>query len=283
MYICGLLQPLVFRLCTELALVLVSGRIHFMICDLQKASLWKRISSFLFDIIMLFVVAVGMALVVSVIIGYDKQMDKAKAYQTEYESKYGIDINISTEDYNNLSEEERVKYDEAEQAFSTDGRVLKVYDMMFNMSLIIVTLGFLLAYLILEWVVPLIFKDGRTLGKKFFGLGVIRTNTVRAKPSVLFVRMLLGKFTIETMVPAYIIIMMFFGVLNAAIALFIILGIIILQIIVMCTTKTNSLIHDLISDTVVVDMSTQMVFDSEEEMIEYKKKIHAEEVSRAKY
>lgn len=263
--------------------LLVSGRIHFMICDLQKASLWKRISAFLFDIIMLFVVAVGMALVVSVVIGYDKQMDKAKAYQTEYESKYGIDINISTEDYNNLSEDERVKYDEAEEAFSNDGRVLKVYDMMFNMSLIIVTLGFLLAYLILEWIVPFIFKDGRTLGKKFFGLGVIRTNSVRAKPSVLFVRMLLGKFTIETMVPVYLLVMMFFGVLNVAIGLFVVLGILILQIVVMCATKTNSAIHDLLSDTVVVDMSTQMVFESEEAMIEYKKRIHAEEASRAKY
>lgn len=254
-----------------------------MICDIQKASFWKRISSFLFDIIMLFVVAVGMALLVSVVIGYDKQMDKAKAYKAEYESKYGIDIDISTEDYNKLSEAEREEYDKAEMAFSSDGRVIHVYDMMFNMSLIIVTAGFLLAYLILEWVVPLIFKDGRTLGKKFFGLGVIRTNSVRAKSSVLFVRMLLGKFTIETMVPVYIIIMIFFGVLNVVIGTFVIIGLIILQIVVLCATKTNSAIHDLISDTVVVDMSTQMVFETEQDMIEYKKKIHAEEVSKAKY
>ena len=41
--------------------------------------------------------------------------------------------------------------------------------------------------------------------------------------------------------------------------------------------------HCLLSDTVVVDMSSQLIFESEQAMIDYKKKLHEEEVARAKY
>ena len=52
----------------------------------------------------------------------------------------------------------------------------------------------------------------------------------------------------------------------------------ILQIGVMIATQTNSSIHDLLSDTVVVDFASQQIFDSEEELIAYKQKKHEEEV-----
>ena len=42
-----------------------SGKEHCMILDLQKASMWKRISAFLFDGILLSIVAVLFALVLS--------------------------------------------------------------------------------------------------------------------------------------------------------------------------------------------------------------------------
>ena len=42
-----------------------------MICDLQKASLLKRASAFLLDIILLIVLATGVGLLVSVITGFD--------------------------------------------------------------------------------------------------------------------------------------------------------------------------------------------------------------------
>ena len=51
-----------------------------------------------------------------------------------------------------------------------------------------------------------------------------------------------------------------------------------LQIILMITTQTNSCIHDVLAKTVAVDMASQMIFDSEEQMIAYKNKVHAEKV-----
>ena len=53
----------------------------------------------------------------------------------------------------------------------------------------------------------------------------------------------------------------------------------VLQIGVMIATKTNSSIHDLLSDTVVVDFACQQIFDTEEELIAYKQAQHEKEVN----
>ena len=72
----------------------------------------------------------------------------------------------------------------------------------------------------------------------------------------------------ETMVPVLLVLMLFFGMLGGVGV--ITLGLFgILQIVVMIVTQTNSSIHDLLSDTVVVDMASQMIFDTDEERIAY--------------
>ena len=94
--------------------------------------------------------------------------------------------------------------------------------------------------------------------------------------------MLFGKFTIETVLPLFVVIMMFFGIVGI-VGPIVILGLGLLELIAICVTRTNSAIHDLISDTCVVDLSTQMVFESEQALIDYKKKIHEEEVANSPY
>ena len=138
----------------------------------------------------------------------------------------------------------------------------------------------LIAFLILEFIVPLLFKNGQTLGKKIFGIAVIRVDGVRIPTFQLFVRAVLGKYTIETMVPLFIIMLFLMGTLGIM-GPIVILLLIVLQIVVMVVSKTNSPIHDLLAVTAVVDINTQMIFDSTAEMIEYKKK-RAEQEALAK-
>ena len=59
--------------------------------------------------------------------------------------------------------------------------------------------------------------------------------------------------------------------------------ILLLQLICMITSGSNSLIHDYLAHTVVVDMESQMIFDSEQDLIEYTKRIHAEKASKQVY
>ena len=53
----------------------------------------------------------------------------------------------------------------------------------------------------------------------------------------------------------------------------------VLQIGVMIYTKTNSSIHDLLSDTVVVEYASQQIFETEEDLIAYKKAEHEKMVN----
>lgn len=60
--------------------------------DLQKASMLKRASAWLLDVILLSVLATGFALLLSAAFGYDNYNDNLQRYYTEYEQLYGIDL-----------------------------------------------------------------------------------------------------------------------------------------------------------------------------------------------
>ena len=253
-----------------------------MIYDLQKASMWKRASAFLFDFIILGILVVGLATVMSSAIGYDSYMGKVDEAYAAYESQYGIDFEISQDDFNKLSKEEQDNWWKAYEALIADKDAMYAYNMVVNMTMVIATLSFLLSFVILEFAIPMLLKNGQTLGKKIFGIGVMRVDGVKVVGPLMFIRTVLGKFTIETMIPIFIIMMIFFGSLGLEGT--IILGLILLvQIILMIATHTNSMIHDVLAKTVVVDVASQMIFDSEEDMIAYKEKKHAEQAARQAY
>ncbi len=247
--------------------------------SLQKAGVLKRFSAYLCDIILLFIIIVGVAALLSFALGYDNYSDKLDELSEKYQAEYGIDIN---KDYDSLTPEEKAVYDAADKAFGADPEVAYNYQMMINLSLIIVTFSVLLAYVILEFIVPLIFKNGQTLGKKVFGIGVMRVDGVRITTPILFIRTILGKFTIETMIPVLMIMMLYFGAIGMT-GIIVTALIVIFNIGLIVATKTNSAIHDALSQTVTVDMTSQLIFNSTEEMIEYKQRIHAEEANKASY
>ena len=248
-----------------------------MIYDLQKGNIWKRISAFLLDVILLSILAVGSAFLISVITGYDKKNAAFNEIRDGIAEKHGI--NVSEEEYNAYTDEQKADFEvrraAADEEINANAEAMRLYSLLINLMLIMVTGGVLLSYLVLEFVVPLLFRNGQTLGKKVFGLAVMRTNGVKVNGPVMFIRTVLGKFAVETMIAAYIIIMFVFG--KADILLLILLALIpIVNIILLIVTKTNSMLHDLLAGTVVVDFASQMIFDSEEEMIEYKTRVHSE-------
>lgn len=253
-----------------------------MMYDLQKASVGKRISAALFDFILLATLAVAIAFLISVIVGYDNHTEKLEALQEQYEQAYGVDFDIKQEEYNKLSEEDRQYLDDAYAAFGKDEEVAYIYTLLTNLMLVMTSLSIFLSYLILEFSVPLFFGNGQTLGKKIFGIGVMRTEGIRLDMRAHFIRILLGKYTVETMVPILMLFLIWFG--NMALTgVIVIAGIFILEIYTIVSTKTNSAIHDLFSDTVTVDIQSQMIFESREELIAYKERIAAERAERSPY
>lgn len=246
-----------------------------MILNIQKASISKRISAFLFDIIIIAIIAVGIAVIISTIVGYDKQVDLLDNFYSEYEEKYSIDTNISADEYNSMSDDERERYDEASRLFSEDERVIKQFSLLMNLTVIVTSISIFVAFFISEFIVPLFLKNGQTLGKKIFGVAVMRIDGVKISAFQLFVRSILGKYTVETMIPVFLLLMIYFEVIGFVGAFAIIL-ILLLQVIFVIATRTNSSLHDMLAVTVAVDMASQMIFDSKEQKEIYIAKISAE-------
>lgn len=250
----------------------------------QKANLWKRLSAWLLDTVLAITIAMGVAALLSTVLGYDKLSEPLVEIYTEYQDTYGVDLGISADEYNKLSEEDKAKYDEAIKAFNEDENARAVYaavsEKLFSLTLVMLTVGSLVGIMAMHFIVPLFFKNGKTLGKKMFGLAVVRSNCVKVSNKVLFIRALFGQYTIETAFP--LALLLYFGVtLNVgSVTVLLLLA---LQIGVTIATKNNSTIHDLLADTVVVDAASQRIFDTQEEFEEYIKEQKRIEAQKAEY
>ena len=266
-----------------------------MIYDLQKANFFKRISAFLLDLILIAILFTAGMLIISGLVDYDSNLtgleERLTAIQdkhniTAIEEQYKVSFNeyqyMLPEEVEVLPENVKLAFDACKEEMNTDSVSIKLYETIMTLSILIVSISMLIAFVVLEFIVPLFFKNGQTLGKKVFSIAVMRVDAVRITPMILFVRSILGKYTIGTMVPLIMLLTLFFGA-TPLMPIVILLGILLLQIVLYIFTKTNSLIHDMLASTVVVDFQSQMIFDSVQAKNEYQLRIHDEAVNKSNY
>ena len=258
-----------------------------MIYDLQKGSLLKRASAFLLDGILLVILITGFAFAFSAIFRYNHYVDIYTAALDGYSEQFNIDLSNVPEE-SSLTEEEKALYYDAWDAMNEDTEMIKAFNMMIAIIVMELSFSIILSYMLLEFMIPMILKNGQTVGKKIFGLGVMRTNGVRVRGVSLFIRTFLGKCVIETMVPAMIVAMVLFSAsgIMPSVGMFgpiVIVCLFVAQVILVFWTKKHMMIHDLLSDCIVVDLGSQMIFDSEQARIDYITKKDAEEAARSPY
>ena len=254
--------------------------------DLQKATFSNRISAFLFDLIIFLVVVVGIGCIINPLVGYDAKVAELEAIYDEYSERYGIDLELTQEEYDKMTQEEKdahnAKVEEANKALNEDEEALELYYRIMVLFLFNITVSSLVSYLVLEFAIPLLLGNGQTLGKKIFGIGLMRADGVKITPVQLFVRSILGKYTLETMVPLFVAGMVITQILGI-VGIIVLLGIAVLEVVVYFKSGTNSLIHDLVAVTVCVDIKSQQIFNTEEELIEYKEKMARENAGKLGY
>lgn len=257
-----------------------------MIYDLQKASILKRISAWLLDVILLVILVTGVAALIAELSGFDGYSQQHEAAMKKIEAEYGMRIDTIPEGYYEMTTEELESYQKeykvAYKAWLEDEQAVKAYSMCQTLILLMISLSILVGYLVMEFIIPLVIGNGQTIGKKVFAIAVTRTNGVKITPVVLFIRTFLGKYTVETMVPLLVILLMLTGS-GGIVALVILAALLIAQIALLIATPTNSLIHDKLADTVTVDMTSQMIFATEEDLLNYKKKVAAEKAEHQTY
>lgn len=250
--------------------------------QIQKASFGKRTAAWLFDGIMVGILAVAFGVLLSWLLGYDGYSRTLEEAYTHYETQYGVTFEMTLEQYEAMTEAEQANYNAAYEALVADGEAMQAYNMMISLTMVIVSIGILLALVLWEFIMPLWLGHGRTLGKKIFGLCLVRSDGVKMNTMQLFTRSILGKYSIETMIPVLIALMIFWGTMG-------VLGPVVLfalgagQLASVLFTRHNCAIHDLLAGTVVVDYASQTIFKSTGDLIEHQKKLAAERAARAPY
>jgi uncharacterized RDD family membrane protein YckC len=214
------------------------------------------------------------------VLGFDGYMAQKDALAAQYMEEYGLDPTLTQEELDAFTDMEKESYqaavDAANEAIRNDPELSRLLGMILSLAMVSVIFSILLSYLIFEFLVPLLFKNGQTLGKKIFGVAVMRVDGVRLTPFLLFARTVLGKYTIGTMVPVFAVVLMLFGKMSF-LGVLIVGGLTLLQAILFFGSRNHTPIHDKLAQTVAVDMASQMIFDSPEALLEYKKRLHAEQ------
>ena len=250
--------------------------------DIQRASLLKRFSAFLLDFIVITILSTLFIYLISLVTHFDYYNTQLTSSYSRYESEYGITFSISQEEYEGYSDEERGRYDEAYKTLIGDREAMDNYERVMNLTLLSLSLGIFLAVFTSEFLIPLFLKNGVTVGKKIFGLSVMRKGGWKINSLSLFIRAILGKYTIEIMVPVLLILMILFNMIGIA-GTIVIIGILVTNFLLVMTRYEHQAIHDILSDTVVVDWASQKIYDSEEDVIEAKKERAKEEAERTDY
>lgn len=204
---------------------------HF---DTNKASLLKRFSAFLLDLVILIGLSALFISILSKITDYD-------FYSTQ------------------------LIYDRAYEDLIADPESVESYRRLVQLTAFNLSFGVFLAFFLGEFIIPLIFGNGMTLGKRIFGLCLMRKGGWKVNWISLLVRAVLGKYIIETMVPLLVFMMILFGS-SGMIGPVIITVLFILEIILLFTSPCHQAIHDLVADTVVVEKN-QKIYCSEEDAI----------------
>ena len=250
--------------------------------SLQRASMWKRLSAWLLDAILLCITATLAAFLLSTCLGYDRHSETLNERFAHYEAEYGVPRDLTEAQIAEMFPEALARVEEASQALAQDKEATYAYTMMMQLIILITSLSLLAAYLLLEFLLPQLLHNGQTVGKKVFGLGVMRENGVRLNGVSLFTRTVLGKYTIETMIPVMMLLMLFFGSIGV-VGLLILGGIVVIQVLLLVTTRERTPIHDKLAGTVTIDLASQMIFQSEADRIAYQEKAAAEKAAAQTY
>ena len=252
-----------------------------MALGLQKANFWKRFSAWMLDTMLVILLTTACALPLLELFGHSTLSQQITAIYTplkeSIEAEYQTDLDATEEDYESWSDAQKQTYTDAMNAFNkalAETEYAQLRASYLTASLVSVAIALFISVVFAHFVLPLCLKNGQTLGKKVFGLAVVRTSLVKVSPMVLFIRATVGIYAIETVAVAFLLINVPVGTIAAVLVQA-------LQIGVMIKTPTNSSIHDLLADTAVVDYASQHIFETQEEMLEYRKREKEEAESNA--
>ena len=243
-----------------------------------KAKYVYRLAAFLIDIIIFVILLTGVLFVLSKITNFDTHYNNLhQQYQT-----IGYEIYDEENDKYNIISSDDPNYDYVMELYQTD-KVIEQEEGYINSYVLnapLIAIAFCM--LILEFIVPLILKKGRTIGMLIFHIGLISTSLIKVKSQQLFAGAFIGKVVIFGMVPYICLFNSFFrvgGGLGTTIFLILLLA---TNLVLILFTNNHNSIADKIASLYPVDDNQTIYFNDLEELNQAKKDLKHEQESQKK-
>lgn len=220
----------------------------------------KRIGAFILDFICIIIILVGLCLLFSVLFGYDQTNEALDLKYIEYGIKY-------YDEENNLL---ITKGTDEELAllwnlFDQDAEAVHLWERIVDLSLIIPILSLTLSMLIFEFLIPLIMKHGRSIGRYVFKIGLITNEEIEVKGIHLFIRFLFGKLIINSLIPLICLLLVYLNLANF-LSVMILFCILIINLAFIIFSKNHIGISDRLAKVYPCEMEGQTFFNSVEEL-----------------
>ncbi len=243
--------------------------------DFHKAKPLKRLAAYVIDLFLLLIVTAGVVAGMFSVLNFNGYRNELLSYYEEYGQQYDVDL---SEQKANLSEEDQKKYDDAIAGLNSDERALSALANIVKITWLSMAVGLLVAYVILEIMLPLIFKNGQTVGKKTMGLCVMHKDHVQVSALQVIFRTILGKYFIETLIPATMLLLKLSATLGTTASLVLSL-IAMTQGFIVLMSQANCGIHDKLFKTVVADMNKQHIFATVDDLKAYEEEMARREAA----
>ena len=237
----------------------------------------KRFAAWFIDIILILVVATGIALFTSLVYGYDNYNNvchqKEVQYEVYVESPEGT-MEFDGKKYILCTDLESVSDEEATARYTAlyqDEEYKEAYSKRSVGQVIVITSGIVGSLLIFELIVPLVLKHGRTIGMKFFDIGYVTDDGIDVDFKTVFVRFLFGKVVIGALVPySGLMLSIMMPTEYTILGLIALIGVPVLNLLLLYTTPEKRGIHDFLAKCVPCDNSCQIYFDNIEDLVKAK-------------
>ena len=236
--------------------------------SLNLAPMGKRLAAWLLDFILTITLAVGFMLFTSVILNYDKEVEKLNEYY-DIHNVYRTDENGNK---NFCEANPNDEYDSCNVAwakFAEDEAAVAQYNKVNEYTIAILSSGLVLSIMSMYFVVPLCLKHGRTVGKKVMGISLISYEEIKVSHKQMFIRALMGNFLVLSMIP----VLLFFTAMISGggfLYSFIAFAIEFANIVATISSKKKQNFPDMIAKTIAVDTATQIICDTKEQLSELK-------------
>ncbi len=238
----------------------------------KKPPMVKRFAALVIDVIMVIVLASGIAFLVSKIYNYDKYYNAVYEAQISYGVYVPSDegtISYNGKTYIICTEDKSITKEEANariKALTSDQTFKDNYFKMNLGPIIITSIGLATSLLILEYIVPLCLKHGRTLGKFLFNIGYVNEDDIDVTPKNMTIKFLFGKLIVNTLIPYTGVLLIIYQTGLVVIGLAFVIGVPLINLIMLFASKDNRLLSDYIGKMKPCDNNCQMYFKTVEEL-----------------